>query len=383
MSKKEDEAAVKKDMDELRTFAQSITMDAVKDGNWFHSLLHHSLDSYSKKVNAGYFREKYPGIPADGIVDLRIKLASNYSAIEGFLTSSAYSAAIAATIGSGGGASPVTVPGGVASFTIDLFFTAQIQLRLAYDIATLYGTTPNLDDPIDLVDILRVAFGVKAGELASNALKKAAPEAVRTGVKTVVKGPLLAALKALPIIGKHLLQRNIIKFAIPFVTIPLSSGINYLTTRSIGLRARSTYRERSAIKESANQIDLAALDDPKLLLHTLWMVTIADGKMDDREALLFKNVVSRMEALGVGAGAIQDVERLVNFDREAYLSEVRWTPREVAAELYRAACLCAAVDGTLHKKEIETLKDLAHACDIVFDESKIREDAKRWANGGA
>ncbi|MBK8213689.1 MAG: hypothetical protein IPK71_08055 [Myxococcales bacterium] len=103
MSNKEDEAAVKKDMDELHKFAKSITMDAVNDGNWFHTLLHHSLDSYGKKVNAGYFREKYPGIPADGIVDLRIKLASNYSAIEGFLTSSAYSAAVAATIGSGAG----------------------------------------------------------------------------------------------------------------------------------------------------------------------------------------------------------------------------------------------------------------------------------------
>ncbi|MBK8213688.1 MAG: hypothetical protein IPK71_08050 [Myxococcales bacterium] len=266
---------------------------------------------------------------------------------------------------------------------MDLFFTTQIQLRLAYDIATLYGVTPNLDDPIDLIDILKAAFGIKAGELARNAVQGAAPEAARQGIKTVVKGPLLAALRAFPIIGKHLLQRNIIKFAIPFVTIPLSLGMNYLTTRSIGLRVSSTCRGRSAIKESANQIDVAALDDPKLLLRTLWMITNADRKTDVREALLVKNVVSRMKALGVDSDAIQDVERLVNFDREAYLSEVGWTPREVAAELYRAACLCAAVDGTLHKEEIAALKDLAHACDIVFDESKIREDAKRWANGGS
>ena len=66
-----------------------------------------------------------PGCPSirDAVVEARIKLAARYAALEGGLSASAYTGAVAATIGSAGGASPLTASAAVLSFSADLFAT--------------------------------------------------------------------------------------------------------------------------------------------------------------------------------------------------------------------------------------------------------------------
>lgn len=313
-------------------------------------------------------------------MDRRVDLARKYSAIEGGLSAGAYTAAVAATIGSGGGASPLALPGAVATFVIDLFFTTQIQLRLAHDIAVLYGVPINIEDPEDLLDLLRVAFGIKAAELVREAAAKAAPEAARQGVKAVIKGPVLAFLKGLPVIGKYLLQRNIIKFAIPVVGIPLSSGMNYWTTGSIGKRAKQIYRDKAAIRESASAMSAALSEEPSLLLRVLWMVTSADQRIDEREAELLRVVVEQLRAAGAADVALAEFESMVNLDRDRLLAEIRSAPDTVRQELYEAACVSAGVDRQIHATEIAVLRTLADACGTRFDEADIRKKAKRWAS---
>ena len=105
----DDEAAkeaVERERAELREFIKGLNPGDVKSGDWFSKLVAHALNSYTKKVNWQYFQDKYKGVPADGIVEQRITMASRYAALEGGLSAGAYSAAVAATIGSAGGASP-------------------------------------------------------------------------------------------------------------------------------------------------------------------------------------------------------------------------------------------------------------------------------------
>ncbi|GAA3495366.1 hypothetical protein GCM10019016_024660 [Streptomyces prasinosporus] len=58
--------------------------------------------------------------------------------LEGGLSAGAYTATVAATIGSLGGASPATVPAAVATMMVDVAFISQLQLRLVYDVSVLY-----------------------------------------------------------------------------------------------------------------------------------------------------------------------------------------------------------------------------------------------------
>ena len=131
----------------LREFVASLSPDEIRSGGWFTKLLSIALSTYTEKVDWQYFQDRYAGVPADAIVDQRIKMAARYAAIEGGLSASAYTATIAATIGSAGGASPATIPAATATVLVDLAYITQLQIRLAYDIAILYRVPIDTDEP--------------------------------------------------------------------------------------------------------------------------------------------------------------------------------------------------------------------------------------------
>jgi hypothetical protein len=211
-----DRNVVEHERAELREFVKGLSPDDIKGGAWFTKLVAQALSSYTDKVTWQYFQERYEGVPADGIVDQRIKMAARYAAIEGGLSASAYTATIAATIGSLGGASPLTVPAAMATVMVDVAFVTQLQLRLAYDVAFLYRVPLDLSDPDDLWKLIRVAFTIKSGEFAREGVVKVVPPLMRQVIKKYFSGPVVVAAKGLPYVGKFLLQRNVIKIAIPW-----------------------------------------------------------------------------------------------------------------------------------------------------------------------
>ena len=97
---------------------EDLTND-IKSGDWFAKLLRSALRTYSEKATPEFFANKYPGLPPDAVVDRQVALAQRYAAIEGGLTASAYTVAVASTIGTAGGASPLMAPAALAAFSVD------------------------------------------------------------------------------------------------------------------------------------------------------------------------------------------------------------------------------------------------------------------------
>ena len=153
----DDRHVVENERAELRTFLTGLSADDIKSGTWFTKLSAHALSSYTEKATWQYFQDKYAGVPADAIVDQRIKMATRYAALEGGLSAGAYTAVVISTLGTLGGASPATVPAAVATVMVDVAFITQLQLRLAYDIAVLYRVPLDLDDPDDMWKIGRAS----------------------------------------------------------------------------------------------------------------------------------------------------------------------------------------------------------------------------------
>ena len=85
-SDKDTRKAVQNQIADIKNFVKGINIDEFKNGEWFAKLLTFSLNKYVQKVNADYFRGKYPNLPPDAIVQARIKLAAKYAGIEGSLT---------------------------------------------------------------------------------------------------------------------------------------------------------------------------------------------------------------------------------------------------------------------------------------------------------
>jgi hypothetical protein len=366
------------ELKQAQEFAKSTSLDDIKSGEWFAKLINLALNKYREKVNAAYFQEKYPGLPPDAIVDRRIDLAQKYATIEGGSTAAAYTGAVAATIGSQGGASPLTIPAAITALAVDLAYTSLFQLRLAYDISVIYGKPLDYDDPEDLADLLALAFGIKAGEVFSESLQKYSPEAVRILIKKTVTGSQLDWLKALPVVGKFLLQRNLIKIAIPVVGIGLGAGVNYFYTGSIGKRAKNMFRLRGAIEESANQVTLDSLEYSYLLLQTIWLVTKADKQVQQEEAWYLRYLIASLDEIDIDGKVKKDFEAKVNINEDKVLDQLRNLPPEFRTEIYNTACVASVVDRKLKDNELAFLQKLALICNCKFDKLSLTRLANEF-----
>lgn len=353
-----DRKVVEQEQAEIKDFVKGLSADDIKSGNWFTKLAAHAMNSYTEKVDWQYFQDRYAGVPADAIVDQRIKMAARYAALEGGLSAGAYTATVAATIGSLGGASPATVPVAVATMMVDVAFLTQLQLRLAYDVSVLYRVPLDVHDPEDLWKLIRVAFTIKSGEAAREGVAKAVPVLVRPLVKRFYSGSVLTAGKTLPVVGKHLLQRNVIKIGIPLVGVPLAVLLNRYTTLLAGRHARAVFRNEARVIEVAGGLTRRSRH-PQLMLWVAWLVIRADRKLADDEALLMRHLVrlvrERHEVVDEQLAQLVDVDPADVWERIDAESED-------LSDILDAADRVATVDGDVTAREKAVIAELRERC---------------------
>ncbi|MGW1327903.1 hypothetical protein ACWD64_35880 [Streptomyces antibioticus] len=351
----DDRESVEQERAKLREFVEGLSADDIKSGGWFTKLCAQTLRSYAERANWEYFQQKYKGVPADGIVGLQIKLAAKNAMIEGGITASLYTGTIAATVGSLGSASPATLPAGALTFMVDLTYITQLQMRLAHDIAVIYRIPLDVDDPEDMMKLVQVAFGIKAGEVARSSMKFV-PSLVRQVLKKYYSGPVLAAAKSLPFVGRHLLQRNIIKFGIPGVGIPLTILVNRYTTVAAGRHAKSVFRGEAEVIELAHTL-LRRTRHPRIMLWVAWLVINADGKITDAERLLFQQLTRlARERHQIDDEQLADV---ITLDPDEVWQRIDAEPGDLS-DVLDAAERIAAVDGdpgTRVKAVVAELRD--------------------------
>jgi tellurite resistance protein len=371
---------VRQELDRLRGLAQKISLEEVRQGEWFARLLKFSLDQYAHDVDADYFRELYPGLSADAMVQARIDQAARSGSIEGALTAGAYNGALAATLGSRGAASPVSLPAAGASFVLDLLFMSNLQLRLAYDIAVICGVPLDLDDPEDLWRLVRVAFVIEGRASRWEGLGKRAPSFIQPALLKIFNGDPAAAARSLPDMGRFLLQRHTVKFAIPGVGVPLSIAVNYWSASVAGNQAATVFRREARIMETADRITDRAVDHSELL-WVLWLIVKADGIVHENERLLLKHVAALVGDLNSELSALAGLERTIDFDLKSTVSIPDFVSEDKEA-LYQAGAAAAAVDGSVDANELGRLKKVADHCSVPFDANAVRKLAAEEARAG-
>ncbi len=375
----DERANVQHEIKRLKDFAHGLSLDDLRQGGWFAKLVKFSLDQYVREVDASYFETKYPGLPADALVQARLQLAARYASIEGAISAGAYTGAVAATIGTGGGASPLTLPAAGVSFVLDLLYMSNLQLRLAYDISVLYRVPLDLADPEDLWKLIRIAFAIKGGEAGREALGKGVPVLVRPIIKKIFSGSTLTAAKSLPVVGRYLLQRNIIKFAIPAVGVPLSMAVNYWSTRVAGNQAVKVFRQEARIVEAARRMTERTVHHSELL-WVLWLIIKSDALIHENERLLLKHVTALVGDLDSELSAIAGLKSTIDVDQKTVWSMLAAASGDLEA-LYDAAVVAAAIDGKINVNELTNLRKLAEYCSVTFDEDAIRKMATAAVKG--
>ncbi|MFE9723713.1 TerD family protein [Streptomyces sp. NPDC005794] len=353
-----DRKAVERERAELRAFIKGLSPDDIKSGGWFTKLSAQALSAYTDKVDWQYFQERYEGVPADAVVAQRIKMAARYAALEGGLSAGAYSAAVIATLGSLGGASAATVPAAVATMMVDVAFVTRLQLRLAYDVAVLYRVPLDLSDPDDMWKLIRVAFTIKSGEMVKEGVTKAVPAIIRPVIKRFYSGGVLTAAKGFPVVGKYLLQRNVIKIGIPMVGVPLAVVLNRYTTLLAGRHAQAVFRNEARVIEVAEGLS-GRSRHPQLLLWVAWLVIMADKKIADDEALLIRHLVRLVRDQHHVVD--EQLAHLVDIDPAEVWRRLDAEPGDLR-DIVDAAERVATVDGDVNAPEKAVIGELRDRC---------------------
>ena len=224
-----------------------------KSGVWLLRLIQKSFGNYYERANAQYFREKYPRLDTEAIANKLTRVASRNSAILGAVVGAAVSTneiIALITAAEGGVGLPANVAIAFAAIAGEAVLLVRMQLQLVANLAKLHGAPLDPDDPEDILTIFAFAVGGSVAELAGKAGMKIGGRLTEKAVRRYISKQVLAALKSIGRrLGIKILQRTIIKYAVPLASMGIGSTWNYFATRTVGRLARRHFIARASEQE--------------------------------------------------------------------------------------------------------------------------------------
>ena len=181
---------------------------------------------------------------------------------------------------------------------------------------------------------------------------------MRPLIKRFYSGGVLTAAKGLPVVGKYLLQRNVIKIGIPLVGVPLAVVLNRYTTLLAGRHAQAVFRNEARVIEVA-EVMTKRSRHPQLMLWVAWLVIRADRKLADDEALLMRHLVrlvrERHQVVDEQLAQLVDVDPADVWERiDAESGDL--------SDVLDAADRVATVNGDVTAREKAVISELRERC---------------------
>ncbi len=360
------------ELDKAKAFLQEVGPEKLKDGEWFLALLAQVTKAYNRNARAEYFQKKYPGLPRDDIADALLSVATRYAAIVGAATGAAVTAgqmALPAT----GGASVAVLLGGIGA---EMATLAAIQMRLVLDMAVIYDLDLDLDDPEDILMVFGYALGVAPVDLVGKSLHVPASALTKGAVKKYVsKGTLKSLQKFGNRVGVRILQKTIMKYAVPIASAAIGSSYNYVTTKSLGEIAKRHMKDRGKVTDELRAIVSRATAYDLVVPAAVLFAAHSDGKVEPKEKELYRAMLSRMS---IEDHRPEDFERLVG-DREGLLHAIGLIEDpDVAVDLIELIALMAVYDGVLAEEEKDWLISVGDRTGVPIDVEALEERAKEY-----
>jgi hypothetical protein len=359
---------VQEELAALRAAAASTSVEELQDGSWLLPVVREALDPYGRQTDrvALAWRHQLDLDATEELAEACIAWAQRRALLAGGLSASAFASVVMGTLVSGGFAAVLAVPTALIAFTVDCWYTARVQLQLAWDLAVLYDHPVALDDEAQLLALCRLAFGIEADQEVQAVLTGIAPEASRLGTRVVTAGSRVAYHAALRAMGQTLVQRGLARFAVPAVGVPMCAAVNHVTTGRTGRTAQQLLRGHARARDLAGELGDELAATPTLVLALLLWMTRADERARGAEVTLVRRLAGDVpEAVGLA-------EALHRSEGEL-LAQVAAAPAVLREALYEAGIRAAALDGVLHSEEDRRLRELATACGVRFDARRVSE----------
>lgn len=355
------EAEVASELEEAKSFAKTLNIEEVKSGQWFLALLQKVVQSYNRNVRAEYFQQKYPGLPPDEIADILTSVTVRYATIAGAITGAAVTANQVAALSSAG----MTIAMMAGAIGAEMVYLARIQMRLVLDLSVVYDLQLDPDDPEDILVIFGYAMGVAPVGMLGKGLQKAAQNGTQRAIKKYIsKGTLKAIQDFGKRIGIRILQRSIINYTLPVVSMVMGSSYNYLTTKSVGGIAKNHLKNRGKVTEELRQIvSRQNTYDLAFPAAAMYMAQI-DGEFSAKEKEFYRAILSRMSFEEYTQA---ELKKLMADEGNIVQAIAQIEDDQIRNSLVEVLVLMAVYDGELVEEERDFLIKAAAELNVPLD----------------
>ncbi len=363
---------VSEGLDEAKRFARTLDMEQVKSGQWFVELLQKVVHAYDRNARAEYFGRKYPGLSPDEIADVLTSVTARYATVAGGVAGVAATSTQLATLTTAG----MTAPLFVGAIGAEMIYLARIQLRLVLDLSVVYDLQLDPDDPEDVLMVFGYALGIAPTELLGTAASKAAGGGAKTLVKKYVSKEVLRAIQDFARkLGFTILQRTIIKYAVPVASAAVGGGYNYIATRSIGRIAKAHFRNRGKFTgELQSLVSRQNTYDLVFPAAAMYMANL-DGELSTKERDLYRAMLSRMT---FSEHTQAEFRRLVDDETNLIDAAAGIEDDDLRRSLMDVLALMAVCDGELAEKEREFLTTIAGQLEVPLDLEEVEKRTRDY-----
>ncbi|MPM44320.1 hypothetical protein SDC9_90998 [bioreactor metagenome] len=365
-------AQVSKELEDAKSLAKTFNFEEVKSGEWFIKLLQQVVRAYDRNARATYFQKKYPGLTPDEIADILVSVTVKYATIAGAIAGVATTADEFTALGLAG----LTVPLFVGSIGAEMLYLSNIQMRLVLDMSVLYDLKLDPEDPEDVLLIFGYALGVAPTEALGKGLQVAARAGAMNAIKEVVSKDTLKALqKFAQRLGFKILQRTIIKYAVPVASAAVGSGYNYIATKSIGKISKIHFKNRGKVTDELRAvISKQNIYDLAIPAAAMFMAQV-DGKVSSIEKELYRAMLSRMS---FEEHTPVDFNKLASDEHNILDALSQIEDPELRKGFIELLTLMAVYDGILANEEREFLTSAAERMGVSLDIEQVEMRAKDY-----
>ncbi len=365
-------AQVSKELENAKTLAKTLNFEEVKSGEWFIKLLQQVARVYDRNARASYFQKKYPGLSPDDIADILTKVTVQYATIAGAVAGAAATANQIAALGSAG----MTAALFLGSIGAEMLYLSQIQMRLVLDLSVVYDLQLDPEDPEDVLMIFGYALGVAPAEMVGKGLQIAASTGAKEAVKKYISKGTLQTLQGFARrLGFKILQRTILKYAMPVASAAVGSSYNYATTKSVGRIAKAHLKNRGNVTEELrvlvsrqNTYDLAF---PAAVMY----VAQVDGQFSPKEKEFYKALLSRMS---FDENTQMEFQRLIAKEENILEAVGNIEDEEVRHSLMETLVLMTIYDGELAEKERAFLESAAQRLNLPLNIAEVEQRTRDY-----
>ncbi len=358
---------VSKELEDAKALAKTLNLDEVKSGEWFIKLLQQVARAYDRNARATYFQKKYPGLPPDDVADILTTVTVRYATIAGAVAGAAATANQIAALSSAG----MTAALFFGSIGAEMLYLSQIQMRLVLDLSVVYDLQLDLEDPEDVLMIFGYALGVTPTGIIGKGLQKAAAAGAKEAVKKYISKGTLQALKDFARrLGFKILQRTILKYAVPVASAAVGSSYNYATTKSVGRIAKAHLKNRGKVTDELRVLVSRQHTYDLAFPASVMYVAQVDGQFSSKEKEFYKAMLSRMS---FDENTQAEFQKLIANEENILEAIGNIEDEEVRHSLMETLVLMTIYDGELAEKEREFLGSAAERLKVPLDIAEVEQ----------